>query len=190
LIDKIAELGIIKGKTQSDRLENIAKVRMILDQSELSSLTEFSRAVHAEMEAILHAARNGVGSLRKATLYVTTYPCENCVKHLLAAGIKKVVYIEPYPKSRALAFYKDFIKTCTENDDCGLCFEQFSGISPTMYSKYFKMNTERKNSSGQLTQQRDKPFPLTNVYMDSFARYESGIAEELIEKEEELLNER
>ncbi|MDL2290734.1 hypothetical protein LJC09_01335 [Desulfovibrio sp. OttesenSCG-928-F20] len=190
LLSRLKELNIVKGKTEAIKEENINLFKDILDKSEISSLTEFSRAVHAEMEAILHAARNRSGNLRKATLYVTTFPCENCVKHILTAGIKKIIYIEPYPKSRALDFYGEFIKTEDDKEDCmKLIFEQFTGISPAMYSRYFKMHTERKSVKGKTLPPTKKPLPLTNVYMDNFARYESEIADELIEQEKGLIDE-
>lgn len=52
---------------------------------------ELSRAIHAEMNAIAHAARNGI-SIAGATLYTTLSPCTNCFKALISAGIVKVNY--------------------------------------------------------------------------------------------------
>mmetsp|Transcript_20721 Transcript_20721/g.66693 ORF Transcript_20721/g.66693 Transcript_20721/m.66693 type:complete len:163 (-) Transcript_20721:1708-2196(-) len=51
--------------------------------------------VHAEQNAIAHAARTGV-ALAGATAYVTHYPCVNCFKALVAAGIVHVFYIDDY----------------------------------------------------------------------------------------------
>jgi deoxycytidylate deaminase len=75
----------------------------------LYDLTEFGRAVHAEMEAITCCARNG-GSARHGTLFTTTFPCHNCAKHIVAAGIRRVVFVEPYPKSLALDLHSDAIE--------------------------------------------------------------------------------
>ena len=44
--------------------------------------------IHAEIDAIIKAARD----LEGATIYVTRYPCENCARAIVTAGIKKVVY--------------------------------------------------------------------------------------------------
>jgi deoxycytidylate deaminase len=71
-----------------------------LREAQLMDLIEFGRMIHAEMSAICDAARTG-RSVRGATLYCTTFPCHMCAKHIVASGIKKVVYIEPYPKSYA-----------------------------------------------------------------------------------------
>jgi dCMP deaminase len=53
------------------------------------------RTVHAETNAILQAAKHGVGT-QGATLYCTLSPCANCFKMLANAGIKKIVYTEQY----------------------------------------------------------------------------------------------
>ncbi|KAJ1446743.1 cytidine deaminase-like protein [Pelagophyceae sp. CCMP2097] len=51
--------------------------------------------VHAEQNAISHAARTGI-ALLGAVAYVTHYPCVNCFKSLVAAGIEHVYYIDDY----------------------------------------------------------------------------------------------
>ncbi len=51
--------------------------------------------VHAEQNAICDAAKRGV-SLDGATAYVTHYPCLNCLKLLIASGIKNIKYLNDY----------------------------------------------------------------------------------------------
>ncbi len=51
--------------------------------------------LHAEANAITKIARSG-NSCEGATLYVTTMPCIECSKLIIQAGIKRVVYSEPY----------------------------------------------------------------------------------------------
>lgn len=53
------------------------------------------RTVHAEVNAILQCARLGT-SLDNATIYVTHYPCVNCMKSILQSGINKIYYIHDY----------------------------------------------------------------------------------------------
>ena len=48
-------------------------------------------AVHSEIDAISQAAKCGLKT-NGATIYVTRYPCENCARAIVAAGIKKVIY--------------------------------------------------------------------------------------------------
>lgn len=55
--------------------------------------------IHAEVNAILQAARNGV-NIDGATLYVTASPCWNCFKSSANAGIRRIVYGEFYRDER------------------------------------------------------------------------------------------
>lgn len=51
--------------------------------------------VHAEQNAISHAARNGI-KINDSKAYITHYPCINCLKSLLASGIKEINYLHNY----------------------------------------------------------------------------------------------
>lgn len=53
------------------------------------------RTIHAEMNALMMCAKLGIAT-EGATLYVTHYPCPDCMKHINQAGIKTVVYKEMY----------------------------------------------------------------------------------------------
>ena len=53
------------------------------------------RTVHAEMNAILQSARQGHSTMG-GTIYVTHYPCINCMKAIAQAGIKRIVYAKDY----------------------------------------------------------------------------------------------
>lgn len=57
---------------------------------------ELCRALHAEQNAIIQAAHNGVG-INGSTLYVTTRPCVLCAKMCINAGISKIIYKGDYP---------------------------------------------------------------------------------------------
>ena len=57
---------------------------------------ELCYAIHAEQNAILQAAKLGI-SIDGATIYCTHYPCSICAKMIVNAGIKRMVYIYPYP---------------------------------------------------------------------------------------------
>jgi len=58
------------------------------------------RSVHAEQNAIIQAAFFG-SSTNGSVLYSTHQPCVICAKILINAGVKKVVYIEPYSDDMA-----------------------------------------------------------------------------------------
>jgi dCMP deaminase len=60
------------------------------------------RTVHAELNAILFAARAGV-STERAVLYTTCCPCGDCAKAIINAGISEVIYSEPYRNNQAFA---------------------------------------------------------------------------------------
>lgn len=61
-----------------------------------------TRAVHAELNAILAAARTGI-ALEGSTLYCTTSPCLNCAAAIIQAGIRKVYYGKVYRSPDGLA---------------------------------------------------------------------------------------
>jgi len=61
------------------------------DENVAGRMYEVCRAVHAEQNAIIHAAIHGV-PIEGATLYCTHQPCIVCVKMLINAGVKRIVY--------------------------------------------------------------------------------------------------
>ncbi|MCK4226242.1 cytidine/deoxycytidylate deaminase family protein [candidate division WOR-3 bacterium] len=67
---------------------------------------ELSRAIHAEQNAIIQAAKMGI-SIENSTLYVSTHPCFTCAKMLINAGVKKIIYKEGYPDSFAEEILKE-----------------------------------------------------------------------------------
>jgi len=67
---------------------------------------ELCRALHAEQNAFLQAARHGV-NLTDSTLYITTQPCSICAKMLINAGVKKIVMEGEYPDDFALEFLRE-----------------------------------------------------------------------------------
>lgn len=118
---------------------------------------EFGRAVHAEMSAITSAARVGT-ALEGGTLYCTTFPCHNCSKHIVATGLRKVVFLEPYAKSFSEDLYPDSIridpaKDGLERDQVGcedkVVFEQFVGITPVRFDRIF-LKSRMKDAKGKV----------------------------------------
>lgn len=57
----------------------------------------FTRSLHAEENAILQMAKYGGEPLMNGVIYVTASPCELCSKKLYQIGVRKIVYIDPYP---------------------------------------------------------------------------------------------
>ncbi len=62
-------------------------------------------SVHAETSAIAKAARRGI-KIDGATMYVTSFPCLICMRSVIAAGIKKVVYMNDFYKPHHLELFK------------------------------------------------------------------------------------
>jgi dCMP deaminase len=61
---------------------------------------ELCRAIHAEQNAIIQAARDGI-SIIGSTLYCTTQPCIICSKMLINAGVVKIYFRVKYPDELA-----------------------------------------------------------------------------------------
>lgn len=61
--------------------------------------------IHAEQNCLSFAAKNGI-SCKDTTLYVTTAPCVNCAKVIIASGVTKVVYKDSYKNNLGLNLLK------------------------------------------------------------------------------------
>jgi deoxycytidylate deaminase len=122
---------------------------VIPKDSKIRNLIEFGRAVHGEMASISDAARRGV-SIQGCYMYVTTFPCHLCARHVVASGITKLLYIEPYAKSLAAELYPDSIAV-----DGGYRFKSqipfvpFVGVAPRQYLNLFAKG-KRKDDDGNV----------------------------------------
>lgn len=154
IIREIAQSLLEKGLVDS---KNELDLQQVLKESKISDLTEFGRVVHAEMDAILSCSRAGI-STSASTMYCTTFPCHNCAKHIIASGIERVVYVEPYPKSRALDFHSESIQLESKsefelsNNSELVIFEPFIGVGPRRFLDLFSMSLGR----GSKLRRKDK----------------------------------
>jgi len=183
--DKDAIIAALKEGIPSDALRVLeANIRT----SGINDLTEFGRVVHAEMDAILGCARRGV-SCRDSVLYSTTFPCHNCAKHIIASGVKKVVFIEPYPKSRALNGHKDAIRTralVRGGEDYKVLFLPFIGVGPKRFVDLFsmtlgsgeKIRRKEKGSFKPAQWQRAGARPRLKIFDTSYIKNEIFVREE------------
>ncbi len=71
---------------------------------------------HAEANAIL----NYKGDLTNATIYVTLFPCNECAKLIIQAGIKEVVYLRMYSKDDLVKITKKMF------DAAGVSYRPYS----------------------------------------------------------------
>jgi deoxycytidylate deaminase len=176
-----------EGHDQDDwRRDGLAKLRA----SAIMDITEYGRAVHAEMEAILACARNGV-SPRSGTLYCTTFPCHNCAKHIVDVGLRRVVYVEPYPKSQARELFKDSIVCdAPSGSDARVHFEPFIGVGARRFLDLFSLSlasgisTKKRKSSGGAKEQwePERAVAWTPLLPNSYLDREKLAAVELAEE--------
>lgn len=156
--------------------------RLIQKETRAGSIIEFSRAIHAEMEAILGLARSQGNSTDSCVLYTTTFPCHNCARHIIAAGIQRVVYIEPYEKSLALDLHEDAITTDANHAGKTL-FETFSGVSPSKYASFFVARGDRKDKSGMAIDIiKIEALHIGTEYLDPYQTIESKVVQDLVSK--------
>jgi cytidine deaminase len=111
----------------------------------LQQLIEYMRAVHAEMAALTASAKRGVG-VHGCEMYVTTFPCHECARLIVASGIRRVFFIEPYPKSRVAEMYDDSIVVDGDGDENHLGFRAFVCVAPRRYEEFFEAPEPRGRS--------------------------------------------
>lgn len=182
LISSIPALGEIQDK---------AVLSAAIRKTRLGQLIEFSRAVHAEMDALLSAGREGISTVG-TRLFVTTFPCHYCARHIVSAGVYEVQFIEPYPKSLAVQLHDDAIEVAsamwvppeakslaqerreeplsvTQKEEGKVLFHPFVGVAPRLYARAFEKTWRLKNKiSGELEMEPpewgDDWAPLTVAY--------------------------
>jgi cytidine deaminase len=151
--------------------EQIAELSPLIKQTRYMQLIEFIRAVHAEMGALLDAASRGV-PVKGCTIYVTTFPCHECARNIIAAGIDRVVYIEPYAKSLALELHANALQLDKEGDTSKIPFVPFLGVAPRNYSNMFGMH-KRKGDDGKIVfWDATKANPRVSGSFWSYVQYE------------------
>jgi deoxycytidylate deaminase len=160
-----------------------AAANAIAQTSKLRGLIEFSRSIHAEMHAILSAARSNGSKIAGGKLFVTTYPCHSCARHIIAAGIKEVFYIEPYRKSLAMKLHDDAI---SENENAGASFVKvmpYDGVAPAKYLSLFKMKPDSRKSAGKMIKIVAKDaMPRLEKSLEALPALEGIVVRSLIDK--------
>ena len=125
-LQRLRDAGMLAADVEPDG-DGVTKAAAALKSGELLSVIEYQRAVHAEARAIDDATVRGV-SPKGGTLFVTTYPCHLCYKHILSVQLDRVEYIEPYPKSRAVAMF-------SRGAEAKLI--PFAGVAPRRFMQIF-----------------------------------------------------
>jgi deoxycytidylate deaminase len=153
-----------------------------LKSARVMDLLEFGRQVHAEMNAICDAARLGK-SIKDATLFCTTFPCHMCAKLILASGIARVVYIEPYPKSYAEDMYEKSIALESKGpDEKKVLFQPFTGVAPFRYRDLFEKG-RRKHAGGHTQDWKDGTArPNVSIVVETYLELEPLVTAQLAKK--------
>ena len=73
----------------------------ITENRQLHNIWSNAFEVHAEMNIICYAAKKGI-ALENTVMFCTHSPCNNCLKHLISAGVKKVIYKNDYTDNSQL----------------------------------------------------------------------------------------
>jgi deoxycytidylate deaminase len=167
----VDQLLMSKGNQQANRKKGGQQAHHRLRSASLFDTIDYVRAVHAEAAA-LFALKSPVNDFR-TTLYVTTFPCHECARHIVIAGIKRVIYIQPYPKSLVRELYQDSISIDDDNDGNLVSFSPFVGVAPTIYGPIFSLGQKvRKDDEGRIKKWTgSKSFPqLLESYSEQASR--------------------
>lgn len=133
------------------------------------------------MDSITSAARRGV-SIKNAKMFVTTYPCHYCARHIVASGILEVQFIEPYLKSLALSLHNDAITTNAEvaKKKRKVLFKPFVGVAPKLFEKAFLKDRDLKNKlTGEMHIDEPKWGGRFSRYNSSYTMLELKLTEEI-----------
>lgn len=155
---------------------------IIRKNSKVKDLIEFSRSVHAEMHAIIIGSQLAGSKMVGGKLFCTTYPCHNCARHIILAGIKEIYYIEPYTKSLALILHADAITEDELNED-KVKLLVYDGVAPRRYMDFFIMKRPRKDSSGKINLEMKAFFkPKNRLSLQALPTLEQQATHSLYEK--------
>lgn len=176
LVRELADAKVIS----QDNLEKATSA--VLNNGKIKNLIEFSRAVHAEMHAILIASQLNGDRVIGGKLYITTYPCHSCARHIVAAGIKEVYYVEPYRKSLATKLHDDAI-TEDESDGTKVRMLPYDGVAPTRYLKLFRVPKNSRKIAGAMAKtDPKKSIPRFEKTLEALPALEALVVKGLVEK--------
>jgi deoxycytidylate deaminase len=179
VLEQLGEVGVLRDGATSAQIEEA------LGRTRIRDLIEFSRAIHAEMDALLALARRGVGVPQGGTLYCTTFPCHSCARHIVAAGLSEVVYLEPYTKSLALELHADALREISvkgrdgdgpESEDPRVVLRLFTGFAPRRFAALFEKRRDLKDGHGVLVVLGGSAAHADPVLNRSFLQLEEELA--------------
>jgi deoxycytidylate deaminase len=168
-----------------ERIDEMLQHPAVKD-SQLMDIIEFGRILHAEMSALMDAARLG-RAVQGATLFCTTFPCHICAKHIVGSGIDTVYFLEPYPKSAAFTLHPDSIEVEGSSrvhyaNYKKTKFTHFYGISPRRYRDFFEKSLRKNKVTGKSQDwlgPKNEPRPILDVKIAIYLPLERYVEEAL-----------
>lgn len=168
IVEKLVADGIIMASKKQDAITSVRS------SGKLGQLLEFSRSIHAEMNAIISAGHTNGEKLKEAMLFATTYPCHSCARHIVASGIKDVYFIEPYRKSLAVKLHGDAISE-SEMDTNKVRVLMYEGVAPRRYYSLFRIpeGVDRKLGGKMKRIHPKEALPVISTSLESIPVLES-----------------
>lgn len=176
VLQQLANAGWLSDEVVAQSPTDRARAALMSDgplrASQMDDLIEYGRIVHAEMAALMTAARTG-RPVRGCTLYTTTYPCHECARLIIAAGISRVVFIDPYLKSRAPELFEGMFDDETPGP---VLVEAFQGVSPRLFARVFEMSNRAKDVEGTYAAWGEKELMVENEEIVDSIPYQEDAA--------------
>lgn len=149
---------IIEDILKNVEFEYRDELKKYLFESKIKYIMEYGRVVYVEMEVIFVCVWSNI-SIYDGILYCIIFLCYNCVKYIVVSGIKRVVYIEFYFKSKVFDFYLDLILILDKNyiSEC-VIFELFVGVGLCCFFNLFLISLgigykiKRKDNDGKVVE--------------------------------------
>ncbi|MDN3274272.1 anti-phage dCTP deaminase [Frankia sp. RB7] len=188
LFERLSSSGMMENECV-EKIDDMLQHAAVKD-SQLMDIIEFGRILHAEMSALMDAARLG-RAVQDATLFCTTFPCHICAKHIVGAGIDTVYFLEPYPKSAAFALHPDSIEVEGSSrvhyaNYKKTKFTHFFGISPRRYRDFFEKSLRKNKATGRAQEwlgPRNEARPILDVKVAIYLPLEKYVEDALRKSE-------
>lgn len=90
------------------------------------------RSLHAEENAIVKAAKAGI-PLKNGIIFTTTFPCNLCANKIKNVGLKKVIFVEPYPLKETIEILNE-----ETSEEKKVEVELFEGVKSRAFFELYK----------------------------------------------------
>jgi deoxycytidylate deaminase len=129
------------------------------------------------MHAIVIGSQKTGNEMIGGKLFCTTYPCHNCARHIILAGIKEVFYIEPYKKSLCTELHGDAV---TEDEDVvnKVKILMYEGVAPKKYMQFYKLTVDNRKEKVKY-QDFQTAIPKNTITLRALHQLEASVTEQL-----------